>query len=188
MSREIMSIANEIMNANKQDFIGIRINRDPRLPMNTNWLSVDDVLKIHTQMILNIGGKSGVHNMQDLEYYLKRPLTDIVGVPKKDIFERICECAYHIARCFVDCGAQTAATIFLTLCKMNNLNIKFEVGEIYGIFPKVLDMTLSYDEFKRYMYRKYSGEVFDSVVIVKNPFDDQFHIPDEIDDGFALPI
>lgn len=188
MNQEVMNIAKEIINVNKKDFTGIRFNKDPRFHVNTNWLSVDDVQKIHTEMILSIGGNSGIHNMQDLEYYLKHPLMNIVGAPEKDIFEQICECVYHIGRCFVNCGAQTAATIFLTLCKLNNINIKFEIGEIYDIFPKVLDMTISYDEFKRHMYRKYSGEILDGGVIIKNPFDDQFHAPVDHGDAFAYLI
>ena len=161
MNQEVLNIATEIMNANKKDFIGIRVNRDPRLPKGISWLSVDDVLKIHAEMIMNIGGNSGIHNMTDLEYYLKRPLTNIVGAPEKDIFEQICECSYHIGTCFVDCGAQTAATIFLTLCKLNNIDIKFEIGEIYDIFPRTLDMSLSYTKFKEKMLHKYHKKVFD---------------------------
>ena len=148
-----IDVANYFIKKNKSEFIGIRSNRDPRKP-KVNWLTVDDVIKIHENIIYEIGGKSGIHNKQDLKYALERPLIQISGTTEKGTFEQICECAYDIGNCFIDARAQIAATVFLTLCNLNEYNVAFKVGDIFDIFPKVLNDAnerLELKEFKKIM-------------------------------------
>ena len=145
---EIMKDANYIINSNLGEFYSMHVGRDPRLP-EYNWISIEEVEYIHDLIIRKLGGKEGIHNRIDLEYAIKHPLTDIVGVEEKIIIERICECAYLLGRCFIDCGAQVSASVFLLLCKHNSINVDFKLGDIYDIFSKTIGPSISYDEFRK---------------------------------------
>lgn len=152
IDRENIAIANSFIVKNAREFRCIRVNEDPRTTNNIKWLSIEEVERIHINIIHQIGGKSGIHNRQDLEYCLNRPLIVIDGCEPPTLIERICNCAYSIGNCFVDAGAQTAATIFLTLCKLNDINVEFKCGEIYDIFPKVISRQMMYSEFILHMF------------------------------------
>jgi hypothetical protein len=115
---------------------------------------VEEVKSIHSEIVERLGGKPGIHNDIDLQYAINHPLTDFVGVPKQSPFERICNCTYLLGRCFVDCGAQVSATIFLLLCGMNGIKINFKLGDIYDIFRQIvgpnIDRSSFIDILKRY--------------------------------------
>ena len=126
-----------IINDYSEEFSSMYHGRDPRLP-KYEWITVDQVKAIHNHIISKIGGDRGIHNMTDLEYAVKHPTASIVGVDEPTIFERICHCSYLLGKCFVDCGAQVSATVFMVLCDMNHIKVSFNLGQVYDIFLKII--------------------------------------------------
>lgn len=140
-----LTIANEIISNNLIEFQSMHIGRDPRLP-DYEWITEDEVRKIHNEILSKVGGNRGIHNAFNLQYAIDHPKTSIVGIDK-DVYYRICECAHLLARIFVDCGAQVSATVFLTLCKKNHIKVSFKLGEIYDIFSNLVGPTMDFDTF-----------------------------------------
>lgn len=162
--KSVYQEAIDIIDSNIEEFFSIKTGVDPRLP-KYKWVTIDEVQDIHKRIISKLGGCVAVHNLQDLKYAIENPLTDIDGIPSKTIFERICLCTFSLCKCFVDCGAQTSATIFILLCKINNIQISLKRGEIYDIFPKIVDYSMSYDEF----YERMISNIMPTIKIKTGP-------------------
>jgi hypothetical protein len=147
---DIIAMSKEIIRDNRFEFESIHNGRDPRY-CGLNWIDVDTVLEIHKMITSELSANPNFHNKIDLKYSLKHPLTDIEGIPKKTEYEKICLCAYLLGRCFVDCGAQTSATVFMLLCKLNKIEVRFNCGEIYDIFTLCVGPTIDFDKFYKHM-------------------------------------
>jgi len=145
-TKDVLDIAKNIIDENIEEFSSMFHGRDPRHG-DIEWITVDDVLSIHNEIIDKLNGRKGVHNLIDLKYAVDFPIMNIEGCPPKPTFEKICNCAYLLGRCFVDCGAQVAATVFCTLCKKNNYEVKFKLGDIYDIFSKTIGPNIEFSEF-----------------------------------------
>jgi hypothetical protein len=147
----IDNLSKEIINHQKREFICMLLGKNPKIPDNPKWINIDEALQIYRNL-LDVCGVFHIVSQQDLNYALSKPLMDIAGVPIKSVFTRICECAYGIYHCASETvAAQYSATIFILLCKLNNVNIKFEIGDIADIFPRIKHYSISCAEFEKIM-------------------------------------
>ena len=157
---DIMKVAKNILAENKDEFTCIRIGKDPRTLQKPTWITVKEALEIYNKLECEIGISKTNVNYVDLDYAINRPIVDVVGTPKKSQFSRICECAYMISNYIPNRSAiQFSATIFLTLCKLNEFDMKFEVGEIYDIFIELYENQMTLEEFEQIMVKHLVSKV-----------------------------
>ena len=148
---EINRISKEIISQNKREFTYMRFGKDPRILDSPKWINVDEAMQIYTNL-LEIGGTFKITNKVDFENAIKSPRMRIVGAPEKSDFSMICECAYKLYHCVSDTvAAQFSATIFMLLCRLNNIYTIFEIGDISDIFPRIAKYEISCDEFEKIM-------------------------------------
>ncbi len=150
---EINNLSKEIIAQNKREFSCIRLGKDPRISDAPKWINTEEALQIYRNLLESIGGTYTVYCIQDLEDALKMPRMNIVGAPAKSEFRMICECVYNIYPCVSrTVGVQYAATIFMLLCKLNDIQFKFEIGEISDIFKKLEDHSIDCNTLERLLW------------------------------------
>ena len=148
---EIDKLSKEIIAQNKHEFVCMRLGKDPKIPATPKWINTEEALQIYRNL-LDIGGAFRITNMQDFEYALTQPRMN-TGAPRKTEFMMICECAYNLYRCVSETvAAQYSATIFILLCELNKISIKFEIGDISDIFSKLKMNSIEYWEFEKLLW------------------------------------
>lgn len=154
MNTEIKSTVDSILNNYQRELSCIRYNRDPRMPFDSTWLTASDIIDIHTMVLFAIGGKSGITNMEDLVYIVQASFNDGMEDDCQSILLRICRLSYNITQVLIDCKAETASVIFMTLCKLNKLEpkVNFDNGFFYDTFPKVVSREIDWPDFKHMIF------------------------------------
>lgn len=88
------------------------------------FLSLDEILQIHSDMIATFGGSDGVRDMGPLESALHGPQASFGGdYLHPEIASMAAAYLFHIAKnhAFVDGNKRTAATAAITFLKMNQI-------------------------------------------------------------------
>lgn len=110
------------------------------------WLTVDDVIRLHTQVIETVGGLDGVRDRDILESALAAPLQTFGG---QDLFpgeiEKISRLGYGLAsnHAFIDGNKRIGALVVQLLLKWNGYNLTLKVGELSDIFISIADGTMN---------------------------------------------
>ena len=98
------------------------------------FLSVDEVLEIQSQMLEAYGGQSGVRDRASLESAVGMPTQTFGGeFVHADLFEMAAAYAFHIAQNqpFVDGNKRTGLAAALTFLQLNGLSIIDPTGRLY---------------------------------------------------------
>lgn len=137
---DVIEVAKNIVADYKDELTSIRIGKDPRTLENPTWISVEEAIIIYNHIISEIGVDMIGVDYTSLNYAITHPTTNIVGVPKKGQFSRICECVWMLNSYIRNRSViPFSATIFFTLCELNEYTVSFEVGEVYDIFIDLYD-------------------------------------------------
>lgn len=106
------------------------------------WITVDDVIAIHSCVIQKSGGLDGLRDRDILESAVSAPLQSFGGI---DLFptdiEKIARIGYGLAsnHAFLDGNKRIGAMIVQLLLKWNGYTISLHQGELSDMFIAIAD-------------------------------------------------
>lgn len=118
-----------------------------------NFLSVTDVIKLHTTVIKIYGGLEGIRDKKLLESAIAQPKMTIFGqFACKDIFQMAAACCFHIAKNhpFIDGNKRTSLLITLTFLEKNGFRINKKV-DLYNFMLDVASSRISKEQIAEFL-------------------------------------
>ena len=106
------------------------------------WITVDDVIRLHSQVIQVTGGLDGIRDHSALESAVCAPLQTFGG---QELFsseiEKIARLGYGLAsnHAFVDGNKRIGALMTQLLLQWNGYRLELEAGELADMFISVAD-------------------------------------------------
>ena len=106
------------------------------------WITVEDVIRLHSQVIQATGGLDGIRDRSVLESAVYAPLQTFGG---KELFpseiEKIARLGYGLAsnHAFVDGNKRIGALLTQLLLQWNGYRLELEVGELEDMFISIAD-------------------------------------------------
>lgn len=106
------------------------------------WITAEDVIRLHSQVIQATGGLDGIRDCSVLESAVCAPLQTFGG---QELFpseiEKIARLGYGLAsnHAFVDGNKRIGALMTQLLLQWNGYRIELEVGELADMFISVAD-------------------------------------------------
>jgi death-on-curing protein len=115
----------------------------------TNFLTVDDVLKIHEQQLLHFGGAPGIRDRSGLEAAVQQPQASWAGeYLYESIFDMASVYAFHIAeaQAFVDGNKRTALHVALLFLAINGYEISFDDPRLYDAMIAIATKAMTKED------------------------------------------
>ena len=118
------------------------------------WVSVDDVIMIHSRIIQATGGIDGLRDRPGLEAAIAAPLQSFGG---EDLFptdvEKIVRLSYGLAsnHAFLDGNKRIGAMMVQLLLKWNGYRLRLEQGELADMFIAIADGTKGGDDLLQWV-------------------------------------
>ena len=106
----------------------------------TDFLSVDDVLTLHTDQVALYGGDPGVRDLGLLESAVAQPRATFGGeFLHKNLFEMAAAYLFHIVKNhpFLDGNKRTGAVAALVFLDFNGIRIDAPKGSVYDLTMSV---------------------------------------------------
>lgn len=106
------------------------------------WITVEDVIRLHSKVIQATGGLDGIRDRSVLESAVYAPLQTFGS---QELFpseiEKIARLGYGLAsnHAFIDGNKRIGALITQLLLQWNGYHIELEVGELADMFISVAD-------------------------------------------------
>lgn len=110
-----------------------------------DFITVDDVMDIHTQQLERYGGSPGVRDPKLLESAVMTPQASFGGrYVHEDLFSMAAAYAFHIAenQPFIDGNKRTALAAALVFLEFNGFEVSDPDGELYQAMIKISSKTL----------------------------------------------
>ncbi len=114
-----------------------------------NFLTIDDVLKIHEQQLLHFGGASGIRDRSGLEAAVQQPQASWASeYLYESIFDMASVYAYHIAeaQAFVDGNKRTALHVALLFLAVNGYEIQVDDPRLYDAMIAIAKKELTKED------------------------------------------
>ena len=108
------------------------------------WVTADDVILIHSRIILTTGGIEGLRDRAGLEAAIAAPLQSFGG---EDLFpsdiEKIARIGFGLAsnHAFLDGNKRIGAMMTQLLLKWNGYQLRLKKGELADMFIAIADGT-----------------------------------------------
>ena len=108
------------------------------------WITVEDVIRLHSQVIQATGGMDGIRDHSALESAVCAPLQTFGG---QELFpseiEKIARLGYGLAsnHAFVDGNKRIGALMAQLLLQWNGYRLELEAGELADMFISIADNT-----------------------------------------------
>lgn len=113
------------------------------------WVTVDDIIRLHEQVIRTTGGLDGIRDFGILESALAAPLQTFGGTDLfPDVVEKIARLGYGLARnhAFIDGNKRIGALMVQLLLKWNGYKLVLKAGELADMFISIADGTSSEED------------------------------------------
>lgn len=110
------------------------------------WITVDDVIAIHTRIIMATGGLDGIRDRAALESAIAVPRQSFDG---KDLYpgdlEKIARLGYGLAsnHAFLDGNKRIGAMLVQLVAKWNGYKLLLQEGELADMFIAIADGSAS---------------------------------------------
>ena len=118
------------------------------------WVSSDDVIRLHAQLIQATGGFDGIRDIGILDSALSAPLQTFGGQELfPDTLEKIARLGYGLAKnhAFVDGNKRIGALMVQLLLKWNGYSFSLKPGELSDMFISVADGTSAESDLLQWM-------------------------------------
>ena len=108
------------------------------------WVTADDVILIHSRIILTTGGIEGLRDRAGLEAAIAAPLQSFGG---EDLFpsdiEKVARIGFGLAsnHAFLDGNKRIGAMMTQLLLKWNGYQLRLKKGELADMFIAIADGT-----------------------------------------------
>lgn len=106
------------------------------------WITVEDVIRLHSQVIQTTGGMDGIRDRSVLESAIYAPMQTFGG---QELFpseiEKIARLGYGLAsnHAFIDGNKRIGALMTQLLLKWNRYCLELEAGELADMFISIAD-------------------------------------------------
>ena len=106
------------------------------------WVTVEDVIAVHSRIIKASGGLDGIRDRNSLEAAVNAPLQTFAGF---DLFEtdlaKIARIGFGLAsnHAFLDGNKRIGAMMTQLLLKWNGFQLKLQTGELSEMFIAIAD-------------------------------------------------
>lgn len=117
-------------------------------------LSLEHILEIHTIVIEETGGSSGLRDLGRLESVIGVQIQNVFG---HELYETVTMKAGAMIRNiiidhpFIDGNKRTAMLVGLTFLKLNNINVGFKDREIENFAVSIVTENLSIEDIDRWI-------------------------------------
>ena len=114
-----------------------------------NFLTVDDVLKIHGQQLLHFGGAQGIRDHSGLEAAVQQPQASWAGeYLYESVFDMAAVYAYHIAesQALVDGNKRTALHAALLFLAINGYEILVDDPRLYDAMIAIANKEMEKED------------------------------------------
>lgn len=128
------------------------------------FLSVEEVIEIHDDLVIQYGGLMGIRDMGLLISAIETPKATMFGEYLHDsIFDKASAYMYHIVsnHAFVDGNKRTGAASSLIFLKVNGIKHKYDIKTMEDLVVRVAMSQVNKTDISHYLERKiekYVGE------------------------------
>ena len=118
------------------------------------WVTAEDVIRLHGQVIRTTGGLDGIRDSSALESAISAPLQTFGGEELfSDVIAKIARLGYGLTRnhAFVDGNKRIGALAVQLLLKWNGYGLALKPGELSDMFLSVADGTSDADDLLQWI-------------------------------------
>lgn len=122
--------------------------------LTPKFLSVDDVLRLHTDQIDSFGGSQGVRDQGLLESALAQPQASFGGeLLHPTIQEQAAAYFYHLAmnHPFIDGNKRTAFAVMETFLRLNGYSLNLTDDQAYNFVMQVAQGNMNKEELVAFL-------------------------------------
>ncbi len=115
---------------------------------NLTNLTVEQVIKLHTDLVMASGGSDGIRDMGLLDSAVNAPFQSFGGYDVyPTIYEKAARLGYGLAQnhAFIDGNKRIAAHAVLTFLSLNGIEIDCTEFELFSLFYKLAASEISFE-------------------------------------------
>ncbi|MBQ3586352.1 MAG: type II toxin-antitoxin system death-on-curing family toxin [Synergistaceae bacterium] len=112
-------------------------------------LTVKQVIKLHTQVVMATGGSDGIRDMGLLESAVNAPFQSFGGYDVyPTIYEKAARLGFGLAQnhAFIDGNKRIAAHALMAFLELNNIEIDCTEFELFSVFYKLAASEVTFDD------------------------------------------
>ena len=112
-------------------------------------LTVEQVIAVHTRLVMKTGGSDGIRDRGLLESAVNAPFQSFGGYDVyPTIYEKAARLGFGIAQnhAFIDDNKRIAAQAVLTFLALNGIEIDCTEFELFSVFMRLAEFALTFDE------------------------------------------
>lgn len=112
-------------------------------------LTVKQVIKLHTQVVMATGGSDGIRDMGLLESAVNAPFQSFGGYDVyPTIYEKAARLGFGLAQnhAFIDGNKRIAAHALMAFLELNNIEIDCTKFELFSVFYKLAASEVTFDD------------------------------------------
>lgn len=118
------------------------------------WITLEDIIMIHSRIIQSTGGLDGIRDKAGLEAAIAAPLQSFGGIDLfPTIIEKIARLGYGLAanHAFIDGNKRIGAMIVQLLLKWNGYNIALKPNELADMFISIADGNANEEDLLKWI-------------------------------------
>ena len=112
-------------------------------------LTVEQVIALHTQLVMKTGGSDGIRDRGLLESAVNAPFQSFGGYDMyPTIYEKVARLGFGLAQnhAFIDGNKRIAAHALLTFLALNGIEIDCTEFELFSVFMRLAESALTFDD------------------------------------------
>ncbi len=121
------------------------------------FLSVEEIIQIHDELVSEYGGLHGIRDMGLLVSAIEMPKATMFGeYLHESIFDKASAYLYHIVcnHAFLDGNKRTGAATTLIFLSQNGVKTKYDMKEFEEMVCKVAQGEVSKQEISKFLEKK----------------------------------
>jgi len=118
------------------------------------FLSVEEVIQIHDDLVSEYGGLHGIRDMGLLVSAIEMPKTSMFGeYLHESLFDKAAAYLFHIVcnRAFLDGNKRTGIAVTLIFLNQNGYVVKYNLAKLEEMVCKVAEGAFSKEEISKYL-------------------------------------
>ena len=117
-------------------------------------LTIEEILAMHSRLVMNTGGSDGIRDMGLLESAVNAPFQSFGGYDVyPTIYEKAARLGFGLAHnhAFIDGNKRIAAHAVLAFLALNGIEIDCTEFELFSVFYKLAASEVTFDELVRWI-------------------------------------
>ena len=117
-------------------------------------LTVEQVIALHTQLVMKTGGSDGIRDRGLLESAVNAPFQSFGGYDVyPTIYEKAARLGFGLAQnhAFIDGNKRIAAHALLTFMALNGIEIDCTEFELFSVFIRLAESAMTFDDLVNWL-------------------------------------